>query len=529
MNRRVFLKQATLSTAGLTILPGLSQDDEAPAYRQAGPLLMIDLPGEELDPESRTFIRQHRIRAVTLFQRNIVDSEQTRRLVTQLRTEMGPQALIAIDQEGGSVMRTEDLPFAPSAMCLGASNDPLLAFQVGAAVGRGLASLGINWNFAPALDVNSNPENPVIGDRSFGEDPQLVTRLGLAWARGCQSAGVATCVKHFPGHGDTHLDSHLDLPTVEKDRPVLEAVELYPFRQAVANQMPGFMTSHIVYPAFDDDHPATLSPLILHGLLRQAWQYDGVVITDSMKMKAIADRYGRGEAATQALRAGADMVLALGTPREQQATLEAVERAVAGGLVPGDHYVHSLRRLRTLAERFPNRVRPYHAAQRRADEALMRQAWIRGLTPYRAPQPPAPGSKLIVVVAEGVRGQGPNARGAAGLMMADRLARRYDVTPVYYGHRRPLACLDRFASIDRRDATVVFLSTTRQRPDDALKALIQAIRPDLHVALWNPYTVLDVPAPALITYGFRPPALDAVAAWFEGTVEARGIAPIRLG
>ena len=190
--------------------------------------------------------------------------------------------------------------------------------------------MGLNWNFAPVLDVNVNPDNPVIAERSFGSDPALVARHGAAALRGLSREGVAGCVKHFPGHGDTHLDSHRALPRVSKSRAELDALELAPFRACLADA-PAVMTAHIIYDALDAEFPATLSRPVLTGLLREEWRYAGVIITDSMGMQAIDAHYGRGEAAVLSLRAGADMVMALGRREAQQATLDAVQAALDGG------------------------------------------------------------------------------------------------------------------------------------------------------------------------------------------------------
>ena len=233
-----------------------------------------------------------------------------RQLTADLREVMGEHALIALDQEGGSVVRATFLPQPPAAMALGAGGDADACEAVGAAVARGLRSLGINWNFAPVLDVNNNPANPVIAERSFSEDPRQVALLAGAWMRGALGEGVACCVKHFPGHGDTHVDSHRDLPVVDKSLDELRALELLPFA-ALKDEAPAMMTAHIVYPQLDPEHPATLSRRILGGLLREEMGYDGVVITDSLVMKAIHERYGHPRAAVLTLAAGADMAMAL--------------------------------------------------------------------------------------------------------------------------------------------------------------------------------------------------------------------------
>jgi len=293
-----------------------------------GPLVMVDLPGKVLDAATAAFLKAEHIRAVCLFRKNLGTEEEVRQLTRELREVMGPHALIGLDQEGGSVVRATFLPQAPSAMALGAAGDSELCERVGAAVARGLRHLGLNWNFAPLVDINNNPANPVIAERSFGGEAGIVSRLAGAWMAGSHEQGVACCLKHFPGHGDTHEDSHLHLPFVDKSRAELEQLELRPFH-ALRHEAPAMMTAHIVYPQLDPEHPATLSPVLLDGLLRKEWGYDGVVITDALMMKAVAERYGYARAAVLALQAGADMVLAQGSLEEQQQSLDALRAAFA--------------------------------------------------------------------------------------------------------------------------------------------------------------------------------------------------------
>jgi beta-N-acetylhexosaminidase len=264
-------------------------------FRQlAGRLIMIRLSGTELDADTDAFIRANGIRGACLFRQNMTDAAQLTGLTGALRAAMGAEALLAIDQEGGAVVRSLWVPAPPAAMALGAADDPRLAHDVGAAVARAVRSLGFNWNFAPVLDLNNNPHNPVIAERSFGADPARATDIALAWMAGSASEGVACCVKHFPGHGDTHVDSHRDLPTVAKPLEELERFEFAPFRRA-ARHAPAMMTAHIVYPALDPEFPATMSRAILTGLLRERMDYQGVIITDGMDMHAIAQRWDAGQ------------------------------------------------------------------------------------------------------------------------------------------------------------------------------------------------------------------------------------------
>ena len=195
---------------------------------RAGQLVMVDIEGRSLSAETADFLREHQVRGVCLFRKNLGTEDEARRLVADLREVLGPRALVGIDQEGGSVARATFLPQAPAAMAIGAIEDTAeaerVAQAVGGAVARGLKALGINWNFAPVLDVNNNPANPVIAERSFGADPHRVARLAGAWMRGSLAEGVACCVKHFPGHGDTHVDSHHALPAVDKSLAELESL-----------------------------------------------------------------------------------------------------------------------------------------------------------------------------------------------------------------------------------------------------------------------------------------------------------------
>ena len=491
--------------------------------------MMIDLRGYELDADTEAIIRDYGVRGVVLFQRNMASEAQTRGLVESLRAVIGPDALIGIDQEGGGVVRTRTLPFPPSAMSLGASNNPALARQVGAATARGLRSMGFNWNFGPVLDVNNNPLNTVIGDRSFGSEPALVRNLGLAWAEGSVEAGVAPCVKHFPGHGDTHVDSHLGLPTVAKSREELAALELLPFEAAARAQVPCFMTSHIVFPALDPEHPATLSRPILTHLLREQWGYEGVIITDALDMRAITDHYPNGSAAPLALEAGADMLIAMGTPDQQRRMAEAITEAHEAGRLSESALDAKDARLRALAARFPVDVQPYPEAARAEDAQLMQQAWQAGLTAYRNPAPVAPGTPVTLVVAQSGVGGGASDPGLSGTALIARLTDLYDLHAIAFDPADPLAAVADFERFHRPGTPVLFATTARHRPTEAVQQLAALAKPDLHLALWNPYAVLDVSAPAIVTYGFRPGALDALVAWLKGDVRATSPLPISLG
>jgi len=482
----------------------------------AGQLMMVRLFGTELDADTDAFLRAHRIRGACLFRQNMVDAAQLTRLTGRLKDAIGPQALIALDQEGGAVVRSTWVPAPPSAMALGAADDAMLAREVGAAVARAVRSLGFNWNFAPVLDLNNNPHNPVIAERSFGADPVQATRIAMAWMAGSESEGVACCVKHFPGHGDTHVDSHRDLPTVDKPLAELERFEFAPFRIA-ASQAPAVMTAHIVYPALDPVNPATMSHAILTGILRQRFNYDGVIITDGMDMHAIAHRYGAGQAAVNALVAGADMVMAIGSRATQLETVHAIAAAIRDGVLPLAQVEQRLTRLGRLADLHPAGAVAY--AVEHDDRALMARAWRAGLTALRDPRRPARGSRVRLVARADVVSDGVSEAGVPAATIAAALGTLYDVELATFADAESFD----WQSLPQDGRFTILASTSRRRYGEHARA---SWRPDLHLALWNPYQALDFPSPALLTYGFAPPALDAALAWLAGETVAGGRCPV---
>jgi beta-N-acetylhexosaminidase len=401
-------------------------------------------------------------------------------------------------------------------MSLGATGDPKLAREVGAAVARAVRSLGFNWNFAPVLDLNNNPLNPVIAERSFGAEPLRATELALAWMAGSESEGVACCVKHFPGHGDTHLDSHRDLPTVDKAVDELERFEFAPFRMAAASA-PAMMTAHIVYPALDADNPATMSRAILTGVLRERFDYRGVIITDGMDMHAIAHRYEAGQAAVNALVAGADMVMAIGSRETQQRTIDAIADAIRDGVLPLAEVKARLARLSALAQAHPWGQPDYTCEQE--DRALMARAWRAGLTALHSPSRPAPGATVRLIARQDVVSDGVSEAGVPAAAIAASLGKLYDVELVTFADAESFD----WNALPQDGRFTILASTSRRRYGPNARA---GWRPDLHVALWNPYQALDFDAPALMTYGFAAPALEAVNAWLAGETEATGVCPV---
>ncbi|MET8025553.1 glycoside hydrolase family 3 protein [Streptomyces avermitilis] len=291
--------------------------------------------------------------SVGLFGRNIDSPAQLGRLTAQLRAERD-DVLVAIDEEGGDVTRLEVRTGSsfPGNHALGAVDDVALTRQVAFELGRRLAECGVNLNWAPSADVNSNPGNPVIGVRSFGADTDLVARHTAAYVTGLQAAGVAACTKHFPGHGDTAVDSHHALPRIDVDGSVLHARELAPFRAAIAAGSRAVMSAHILVPALDPDRPATLSRRILTGLLREELGYQGLIVTDGMEMRAIAGTYGIERGSVLAIAAGADAICVGGGLADDETVRrlrDALVSAVRSGELAEERLADAAERVRALA------------------------------------------------------------------------------------------------------------------------------------------------------------------------------------
>ena len=300
---------------------------------QAGQLLVVGFEGINAPPELLARIAEGRVGGVILFSRNLGNLGEIAALTRSLHaaTPKGdPPLIVSIDQEGGRVQRIKSpLTLWPAMAKLGERNDEALSTDVGRALGKELAALGFNLDYAPVLDVHTNPQNPVIGDRAFGSIPHRAAAHALAFWRGLEEAGVRGCGKHYPGHGDTATDSHLTLPQVDHDETRLRTTELAPFRAAVAAKVPMLMTAHVVYPAVDV-LPATLSKKWLTDILRAELGYDGVVVSDDLDMKAVAERFTVEETVTKSLLAGADCFLACRDPQIQTRAEAALAEAGRG-------------------------------------------------------------------------------------------------------------------------------------------------------------------------------------------------------
>ncbi len=493
---------------------------------------MIDLAGATLAPDERELLAERTVSGLCLFGRNVRDRHQLADFVAEARALAGDDLIVAIDQEGGGVLRLLDVPFPPPAMALGHADDMALTEEVGAATGRALAAVGVNLDFAPVADVNSNPENPVIADRSFGADPARVARHVAAFVRGLQSAGVGATLKHFPGHGDTHADSHLALPVVDRSLAELRAAEFVPFRAGIEAGAAAVMSAHIVLPRIEPGVPATLSRRAMHDLLRTELRFRGLSVTDALDMQAIAAHYPAGAAAVLALQAGVDLPLTLGTVGEHRDVAATIRAAAAAGEFGPAGVSPQLGRIAAFARTFParpsgGRLDPNLEA---ADYATMARATAAGLEARGELPRLAPGDRVALLATGAVRANAASQLSArpADAFVAALRGRGIEVEWLELPWGESVDPTPFLAGLDPLPRVVVYASTSRTRvaPGEATTAhraeawARHSGRPFVHVALWNPYSADLVPGPALLAFGYRGSAAQAVVDVLVGATTA---------
>lgn len=532
-----------------------------------GQLFWVGLPGTELTDEIRGLLAEGKVGGVIFFGRQGSDPDVLRRLSGELqaaaaaRDRATPGLVIAVDHEGGLVQRFGP-PFTqwPGAMALGAAGSSAHAEAMGRAMARELLAVGVNMNLAPVADVNNNPANPVIGTRSFGEQPELVARMASAVAAGLQAEGVSAVAKHFPGHGDTAVDSHLDLPVIGHARERLDRVELVPFRAAVGAGIDAVMVAHVVFPAVaGDGRPASLSPDVVTGLLKGELGYAGVAMTDALDgMAAITDTYGVEEGLVLAVEAGADVVLVTESFGRQQALYRRLLQAVEEGRIPESRIDDAAGRVLALKERrgllppLPGAARgegaedapssnsvetahPAGAVGAAEHQALADRIGADALTLVRNAHLPlalSPGEQVVVIGPAYAR----RLDGADGVVTAlgagikavhtntVEAALEWRPDPDAIAHARSLA--------EGAAAVVYAVADGHEAPAHLalIRELIAAGKPVIVVGLGMPYELTAAPEieTYIAAYGFRDANLKGVGPLLFGRTPARGRLPVSI-
>ncbi|MBU4510475.1 beta-N-acetylhexosaminidase [bacterium] len=506
-------------------------------------MFQIGFRGKTVTPETKGMIEDYHIGGIIYFRHNIYSPQQVAELSNELQTvaknqELGLPLMISTDQEGGIVNRLTGGTHFPGNMTLGATQDIDLARKMGQAIARELKAVGINMDFAPVLDVSNNPLNPVIGVRSFGEDPLLVAELGGAFIEGVQSEGVIACGKHFPGHGDTVVDSHLDLPVVQHNMEHLERIELYPFKQVIRAGVDSIITTHVYFPAIEptEGMPATLSYNVLTVLLRKKLGYNGLIITDCMEMNAIAGTFGTIEGAVMAIEAGSDMVLISHTLDKQKAAIEEVIKAVKAGRITEERINQSVMRILKLKEKRiglnqgPNA--DYRRINKKEGEEIAYQIAKKGVTLVKD------GKKLIPIKKEKkvmvldfaivhqttlVENDEEHRNSFAYYLLEQGIQVEYfslpkecTELPLLKGIDQVIVCTYDAVHNPQQIEVVKKLQTKGELP------IVLAIR--------NPYDLNSFPeiSAFLTTYDYSPANLQVASEIIIGKCEARGVLPVTL-
>lgn len=487
---------------------------------------MYSFRGSVPPPEFLDAVRRGDAGAFCLFAYNVETLPQLHALTAALhqaaREGGNPPPLIGIDQEGGQLMAVaQGATELPGNMALGATRTPELAEAAGRVLGRELLALGINLNFAPIMDVNNNPLNPVVGARSFGDDPANVSALGRALIRGLQSAGVIATAKHFPGHGDTTTDSHHAVPVVNHPRERLDAVELFPFREAVAEGVGAVLSAHVIYEALDSEQPATLSRRIMTELLRGEMGYTGLTLTDAMDMHAVSER---GERSIQeALHAGNDLILLGHLPGQldmgQRFSDQTDAQALARILDARRHVPVTLPALDVVGCEAHRAV-----AQEIADRAV---TLVRGTLPLNL----TPDQQVLVITPQPVNLTPADTSDSVRVGLADAITRRHANThSVMLGRDASHgAILEQAARAD-----VIIMGTVVAERDDAQAALVRALHETgkrlIVIAMRTPYDLTAFPMidTYLCIYGIRTHNTEAAARALFGEITPTGLLPCAI-
>lgn len=520
---------------------------------QIGQLLMVGFWGDSTSQEIIDLIQRHHIGNVLLFSRNIRDARQVFELTRSLQ-EIAREAgqryplLVAIDQENGLVQRLgEAVTLFPGNMALGATGSEEVAYEVALATGRELKALGINMNLAPVVDVNNNPANPVIGVRSFGEDAQQVARLAAAMVKGYQEAGIIACLKHFPGHGDTAVDSHLALPAIPYALERLEALELVPFRRGIEAGAESVMIAHISFPALtgQDTLPATLSNAIIQGLLREKLGFNGAILSDCLEMRAISETFGTERAAVMALQAGIDLVLVSHQYTRQRGSIEAVQAALqAGELSPRTVQQAAERVLKLKAGSLswinvPSLTTELTSIGCEAHIQLQDQAYELSTTLVRnedelLPLRLKPGERVVVLSPQRNSVSMVEDRYYSDEVLADIIGQFHSPVEMLSISAGPVedACRELLQASSESDIFVI--ATVNAHLDEGQAELVRHLvasgRRIIGIAVRNPYDLLAFPRlrTYLVTYEYTRPALTAAVRIIFGQRQAQGHLPVSI-
>ncbi len=518
---------------------------------QIGQLLVVGFHGTNIPQSLRDLIERYHVGNIILFSRNMQDTHQTLQLTRDLQAIAQASGqryplLIMLDQENGLVRRLgPDATIFPGNMALGAINSEQITYDIAEATGQELRALGINMNLAPVVDVNNNPANPVIGVRSFGENSHLVARLGSAAMKGYQAADVVSVLKHFPGHGDTSVDSHRALPILPHTLEHLDRVELVPFARCIAEGAECVMIGHLYLPQLMSQEalPATVSSEIVQDLLRHRLGFDGVVISDCMEMHAVTRTIGTVRATVMALQAGNDLVLVSHSSSLQLASLQAIHAAVQASELSPETIRRATERVLRLKEKYLSwEISPStpielvgSAAHRRLSDATYERSTTlvkndELLIPLRLQSD----ERVLVLHPQAVVASVVEDRSHAPTILAEAVEHRHANTGAL-AYSPASNDAERAVIVhEAGKASIVIIATMNAHADEyqtkLMQELLQAGCRVIGIAIRNPYDLQSFPQlrTYLATYEYTAPALEATVRVMFGEIEARGVLPVSL-
>jgi beta-N-acetylhexosaminidase len=493
--------------------------------QQVGQCFMVGFEGTSAPPYLLEWLAAGRVGGVILFARNVQSPAQLAALTQSLHDAAPAPILVSIDQEGGTVARLRGaFTEAPSALALANTDDPHAAETAYRLLGQEMRELGINWDYAPVVDLTYNRENPTVGTRSFGRSAAQVGRFARAAVRGLQGAQVAACAKHFPGLGNTAIDSHVALPTVDTPLEHMLQYDLEPYRQVIAEGVASIMTTHTRFPALDAQHPATVSPVIIRRLLREALGYDGLVTTDCMEMRGIADHYTPAESAIMALLGEVDIVLVSHTRATQEAAMRGVLEAAQQGRIPLSRIQQANARRARLLNQIAVRQVDISRVGSPDRRQMMEEIAVRGLSLLKGSLPEMAFDEQVAFVefASSLESEVMEAGGQTGIrqqLAALGMQPRYVALRPTGEDPHVAAAL---AAAQQAKITVIATRNAHLLPDQAERARQIAAQGHVvvHLCLRNPYDAELFPAETIIaTCGDSQPQIAAALRALRGDVE----------
>lgn len=503
---------------------------------QVGQRLVGGFPGKEMSPEFIRLVREYKLGNVILFQHNVESMEQLRQLCREIqgliRKETGHSAFITIDQEGGVVTRLPgDGCNVPGAMAVAATGQPENARTLAKITANELKYLGVSFNLAPVMDINNNPQNPVIGVRSYGDTAETVTRFGVETVKGYQEGNMLACAKHFPGHGDTNVDSHLGLPVIDKSLEELEELELKPFRAAIENGIPAVMSSHILFPKLEPEQvPCTMSKRIITGILKEKLGFQGLVLSDCMEMDAIQKYYGTAKGVAAAMEAGVDMVFVSHSADLLEESFQEVYKAVEEGRLSKEEMEKTAAKIQTYKEKYLSK---WQTEQGCSEEERQQEREIR---------------RKSITLTQGEifsLGEAPFFTGCAGYRatqvsnekqmseaFAEYLAKRLG-GKAFVTSKNPNSEERKKALLLAKGASSIVVGTYNGHLQPEQKELIKELErlgcPVMAIALRNPYDLFDLPerVTGIAAWDNSPMTLELLSEMLRGEWTPEGILPIR--